>query len=51
MLLGLTLAVASLKLTACFINSNPPNPHEVPESDSLDPSDALDASDASKEAK
>src|SRR5580700_49261 len=32
-LLGLTLAGASLRLTACFVNPTPTNPHDQPDGD------------------
>jgi hypothetical protein len=40
---GLSLAAATLRLTACFVSTNPPNPHETPDGDPPDPSDASDA--------
>lgn len=43
MALGVTLALASLALTACFVNVTPPSPHETSDEDPLDDG-ALDAS-------
>jgi hypothetical protein len=50
---GLSLAASALKLTACFVNAGPPNPHEEPDGgDPPDPPDAdpPDPHDAGEEA-
>jgi hypothetical protein len=45
LIFGLSVAVTSLKLAACFVNGNPPNPHQQQDGDPPDPNgDPPDAS-------